>query len=555
MAIELSEYKNLIVDVALKTKQVIGYDIIVVDRWMSEVVNTYEYYKQPIDIRINSIVGNIIVTREPAIIMNRSQSKECLSCSDYYRCELESVIGIPIFDKEECVGAMAVLFNYTNSHVIGKSAENIQAFLTCIADLVISSIKSEKNSSDYELINDKVETLLSDLEDPIVCVDENNIIEYANRSFRDFFGMKDNARSTVNLKDLLQERTISGNSQGKGQYYFSDASDIVASCDDREFSWSFNGTKTHFLRFHLLSIEDLQRAPNNESIKKIFSDFWGPSNAMKDSSFVAKLATMNSLSVLIEGLYENQNMELMRLISLYNSDSGRSPSVIDCSNEPGRIESLLFGDQTSIPGIIWPPRGTCVCLSNVNRLPIYLQKRINSILLLQRQSQVTNKMRVFATSTQNLEELSKAGLFDRDFLLVISQNYVRIPDYKENKSDLMYYFQKYLNDFCAAYQKHPISVKDSLWDNIYQYAKNLTWKELQLLAEYQVIHCQGDLLDQLTFRTLQETSVVYEGKSNKDEMEEQIRLLLRANYKKTDIAKRLGISRATLYRWMEDMAV
>ena len=67
----LLPYKEEIGTLAQSLKGVLGADVIVVDKYLNRIVNTFHYRYNSADIRINSVVGNIVTTQKLQMIYDR----------------------------------------------------------------------------------------------------------------------------------------------------------------------------------------------------------------------------------------------------------------------------------------------------------------------------------------------------------------------------------------------------------------------------------------------------------------------------------------------------
>ena len=91
----LLPYKEEIGTLAQSLKGVLGADVIVVDKYLNRIVNTFHYRYNSADIRINSVVGNIVTTQKLQMIYDRKYFTDCVNCPDYTTCELGGVFGTP----------------------------------------------------------------------------------------------------------------------------------------------------------------------------------------------------------------------------------------------------------------------------------------------------------------------------------------------------------------------------------------------------------------------------------------------------------------------------
>ena len=75
--VALLPYKQEIVSLAHALKGVLDVDVIVVDNYLNRIVNTFRYQRGSADIRINSVVGNIVTTQTLQMVSDRKFFTDC----------------------------------------------------------------------------------------------------------------------------------------------------------------------------------------------------------------------------------------------------------------------------------------------------------------------------------------------------------------------------------------------------------------------------------------------------------------------------------------------
>ena len=144
MKIELLPYKDRLVQLASACTALMDVGVIVVDKWLNQLINTFHYERQPIDIQVNSVVGSVIVTGKPVIVKDRRQSSECQSCADFHSCSIDSIIGVPILTEAECIGAIAMLIPPSQPELLGNKSEEIVPLMEQIAFWIAKAIESDE---------------------------------------------------------------------------------------------------------------------------------------------------------------------------------------------------------------------------------------------------------------------------------------------------------------------------------------------------------------------------------------------------------------------------
>lgn len=552
MSLELVQYENELKQMVNTIHDVLGVEMIVVDRWLYTIINTFDYGDNPVDVKVNSVVGSIIVSGKPQLIRNRSESEACRICADYDRCEMEGVIGVPINYQGSCAGVIAVMVRKSNVSLF-KDAQKIFDILTRFADIFVKSLEYDTANEAIQDIKRLITEPFDSIEEPVVFLGQDNVILKANQSFYDFFisrGQKIEGKIITEV--LAQHRVKVGRDISVGELFVGNSS-LTAQVDAiRTYTldiWELE----KIVYFKLKSPSVYLDRPRAYRAAEKMEKFWGPSIAMQFAKENAIQALNNPLPVLIQGPSISQNRELMKIISRYGPDVNNIPAIIECSMETEELYHLLFGDQIENPGHLWPSACPAICLASVDRMPLYIQKKMCDFVVQQRENpKVIHKLRIFATSNRNLTELVDRGLFLPEFLQILRQNYIIIPDIKDSFEDREYYLQMYLNEYAKIYYRDPITMDTDFLNAFLQDQYLTRLQYIHEAAEFFVMNCKED---QLNFACwcMWENRII-ENEDTEDNLNlVQLKLLLDSGFSKKKIAEKMGISRATLYRWLKEL--
>lgn len=527
--------------------EILNMDMMVVDRWLATLVNTFHFEKKPQDVRLNSIVGNVIVSGKPQIVSNRKDSKACLTCQAYQYCELESVVGVPIWSGEECVGALAVLIGTNDIHILAKNGEKLVAFLERLADMISKMVRSFELGQQIEENKKQLYTVMDNISELAVFANEDGCIQFCNQSFCEFFGVNSDAVKSARLWDVLAPFAVSapGSPRQLGESFVG-INGSIAQIRRSELVTRENERMLLYLFKTQDATQILNAAKPYEAEKKM-NTFWGTSWRMRAARQAAMASTKNNLPVLIEGSCGVQNRELMKIISRYAPGSGASPTIVQCSIDPEELRHILFGNGRSRVGLLWPPRICAVCLDAIDHMPMYLQKRLFEFMVERQMSDNLGcKVRLFATSETNLEELAAAGRFSEDLLHLIAQNHIIIPDIWDDPQDVEFYFRRFVSEFAAVYGCGEITFPAGFFEQLCA-GESMDFLMLKELAERFVAGTLEKGAEPPVINRLLDSPQ----KLPKLKAVLQLKELMRQDMSKSEIAKELGISRATLYRWIK----
>ena len=207
-----------------------------------------------------------------------------------------------------------------------------------------------------------------------------------------------------------------------------------------------------------------------EWIDLYFSD----SDAMRPAKEAAKQAAYNELSMLIEGMRKEENDEIAKMFLLKYAADGGGILEVECGKIERILEQELFGVPGKFQGSVVMAGGRALGLYSIEKLPLYLQKKLVEYLtLLQAKEGYGENIRLITTSETKLEEYVKRGLFLEELYYYVSQNHIRMTDIVENREDLKFYFRRYLDYYSRVY--HSTSWKGD--DTIIGYLAECEWPE------------------------------------------------------------------------------
>jgi sigma-54 dependent transcriptional regulator, acetoin dehydrogenase operon transcriptional activator AcoR len=158
-----------------------------------------------------------------------------------------------------------------------------------------------------------------------------------------------------------------------------------------------------------------------------------------------------------------------------------------------------------------------------------------------------NLRMIFSTNV-DLESLLHDGLFDDELYYRITENSISIPPLREHKASLHKQLVSSANFFKEKYNKMSLSFDAQAFDALLTYNWPGNGKELNKAMDFIVSRCT----DLVTVKDLSQLNII-EIEDNKflpirDMERESIVTMLASIRNKDDVANRLGISRATLYR-------
>jgi DNA-binding NtrC family response regulator len=273
----------------------------------------------------------------------------------------------------------------------------------------------------------------------------------------------------------------------------------------------------------------------------------------------AKRLAITTKTVLIRGESGTGKELLAKAIHTFSDRAGHCFINVNCDGTYRKqLEESLFGDEQSnqivggLGKLQLAHKGT-IYFYKIDQMPIYLQKRLAEILrnktIVQagmRSIEVDLRM-IFSTS-EDLESLVHNGLFEDELYYRISENTITIPPLREDKVALRKLLTSSTKFFKEKYNKEDLIFDTQAFKALLNYRWPGNGKELDKVMDFIVYSCTGTVtledLTQLNVIELEDNKLL----SIRELERDSIARLLASNRNRDDVANKLGISRATLYR-------
>lgn len=331
-----------------------------------------------------------------------------------------------------------------------------------------------------------------------------------------------------------------------------------------------------FFLYDVTEVHTLRKQLDEQSQ---FYDLIGKCRPMQDVyRQIQTLAPVDS-TVLIEGETGTGKELVARALHAASPRKEKPFLAVNCA---GLTESLLgsqlFGHKkgaftgaaTDHRGFFEAAQGGTIFLDEIGDMPHSVQ---TSLLRVLQEKEITRlgesqprkvDVRIICATHHNLHELVSQQTFRADLLYRIRVGRIRLPALRERKEDIPALVATFLSQCRQAMGK--LFVQDISPEGLHrlsQYAWPGNVRELKSVIEYVVLQCEGatihphhfptELLDQPR-ETVQHEQ--HGARTPRDKDRDQILAALqRTRGHRTQAARLLGISRATLYRWLDDLGI
>lgn len=320
-----------------------------------------------------------------------------------------------------------------------------------------------------------------------------------------------------------------------------------------------------------------------------FSSILGESEAIIQSIKIAKRAAKVDTSILIFGESGSGKEVFAQAIHNESRRCDKPFVAINCGAIPkDLIESELFGYEAGAftgaakagkQGLLEYASGGTLFLDEIENMPLQAQVKIlralssSTINRIGGNKPIPINIRVIAASKKDLQDEIKKGSFREDLYYRINVVQINIPPLRARKKDIKIIFDHYLREFS---DKTGIEIT-SIDDKLIQYLEAYHWpgnvRELINIIERSLVLSENGVIDDSVLPTgIKECYMA--AKLEKDfnrafgeKLPEGTRLLqiaedivIKRVYKEEDCnitrtAKRLGISRPTLYKKIKDLNI
>jgi DNA-binding NtrC family response regulator len=185
-------------------------------------------------------------------------------------------------------------------------------------------------------------------------------------------------------------------------------------------------------------------------------------------------------------------------------------------------------------------------------------------------------VRLFMCSNVPLKDLTEAGLFDPDLLARLSTNQVRLPTLRERVGDIPALARHFLARIGEQPGLRPLGITDGALSLLAAYDWPGNVRQLQATLFRAAVFCDGEALTAQDFprlaNLLGETARVHQPISDGagvllfgpdgnlrplEDIEADVIRLAIGHYRgrMTEVARRLGIGRSTLYRKLSELGI
>lgn len=582
---ELFDIRDFVQQICEATAAVVDIDITVMDQHMWRIAGTGQY-RSEVGKKITATAGfsGVLEHGRPVFIFNPVTDKECRLCSQKESCNEVANIAYPITVSDSVKGVMALLaFNEGQRLKLIREKTKYSRFLEKMTELISSKLQESENQAQLARASQRLESILGYLPDGVIFFDAEGVIVCCNQAVSKIIGLTGKDLLGKNLKEIYPQHPIWQTLRGSPPVT---DREVVWEMDDRTIRYLCS---TKHLYHEDLLIGVIAILKDFETLRTIVNEVGGYNNYFSINQIMgshellvqakekALKAAGADATVLIQG-ESGTGKELFARGLHGHSRRRNGPFItINCAAIPETLlESELFGYEGGAftgakskgkPGKFELAKGGTVFLDEIGDVPLNLQAKLLRVL---EEGQVSRlggvrpivlDVRIIAATNQNLEELIIKREFREDLFYRLNVIPLRLPTLRDRPCDISL-LAKYFLDTFANIANEVLLFAPQVLEAFEQYTWPGNVRELRNAVEYAVNMADGALihLENIPERVRRgprnfsvSMPVQGDGLASLEEVEKVLierglTLYGHSDKAKGEVADRLGISKASVYR-------
>ncbi len=522
-------------------------------------------------------------TSQPFVIDHPGFHEICKPCRHYGQCPETGEICCPIQADGRGIGVIGLLaFDASQRERLFTDRENTMYFLKKIAEMIAAKFKEQTLYEQRQVTLNQLSAVMDYVDQGVLLVNSAGEVIRLNEQAKSVLALQNVGEKTEGdstAAELLQELLLSMPRDGIPQEV-----SLRVQNHTRRFLVSLRPVSPNRedLGF-VMTIEDLERMVHivsqigKSDREDPFHTIVGSTSAIRNVKEMARRVADSDSTILISGESGTGKELFARAIHLASRRSQGPFVAVNCASIPDNLlESELFGyEEGAFTGarkggksgkFEQADKGT-LFLDEIGDMPLQLQVKILRVLQDRYVERVGSSkggkavnVRVIAATHRNLEERIRQGMFREDLFYRLNVIPLHIPPLRERMADIIPIAETHLEHYSVLLGKSLRGFALDAHEMLTHYEWPGNVRELANAIEYAVNMAQGErvkgihLPDRIR-RTVhaQMGDVPFLDLTSLEKAAIAIALKKTRGYRsqKEQAAKLLGISRATLYRKMQ----
>ncbi len=561
-------------------------NVTIVDQDLTRVAGTGPYLSRVYNKAPKGSAFEFSLQKKSSILVeDPGKTRICLECSAREECIETYEICTPIIWNDLAIGVLGIFaFNEEQKNRMHQKKGHYLEFLNKMADLIGSKVGEAVLYDELSANNQELDAIIKNVDKGVLCIDQEGKITQFNKKALELLMMKEKnpglrgslinkvwpdsllQKALIEEKDFLEEEEVY--SAGDFNKRFLTTVRIIR---QKGKISSVVGTFS--------DLEDLQKSAYRtmgRSDDISFEDIIGKSKQILQTKELAKKVAKSNSTILITGESGTGKEFFARAIHKHSSRSEQPFVGINCSAIPETLlESELFGYEGGAftgakkkgnPGKIELAHCGTLFLDEIGDMPLFLQSKLLRFLqemAFTRVGGLSEKkvdVRVISATNKNIDCLIREGLFREDLYYRLNVVPIRVPPLRERPDDIPLLVESFLEVFNERFNKNIKGLTTEAIQFLIQYSWPGNVRELENIIEYAINFSDSEYIPISLLKTrLKGSHVMKEGLSLKEKVRKFERQLLIEELNKVgwdekskmEVAKNLGISRATLYRKLD----
>lgn len=543
-------------ELATSVSRLMGVDVVIVDSELRRIADTFHYPYKNIEIRTNSIIGQIVKTGSSLVVDQKDFFVSCMDCKDRTWCKMRGLMGVPIVVQDKIVGAIGLVIRENNALHLIKNTNLILSFLQQISEMLSNGLTRAENISRYQIMSSQWEHMLNAVDAGVALLDNDGFIIAHNENFCRLFDIEEDCNSHLFTKYVSHSEINTLIEKGLDvdgrtwmfplrNHAFYGQIQIKQVCHEGQRY----GTVVSFQNiYHSIPSECFFHGgePKKLSLQKIRGD-------VKLTEALLNAARNDMDPVLLCGGSACEGY-LRQVAVAIHEESGRSGKFNYVSGREWLEEVPLAFDPTEIgeipQAILIAHQGT-LCISSVFDLPLIQQRSLLHYLRSSREKREYSSGMRLATRMIFLlcGPLPKADscYVCTELLEELMPHLIQIPNPLNNQKYLTATLKGLFREYSRVYGKTQLSIEPEAWNTLLAFP----WEQGSRTQIHQVVEqlvCgTSGMIHTQQVRQLLEVQDTPE-QSVEEFERDKIERLLQEGVAVEQIASILKISRSTLYR-------
>ncbi len=577
----LKEIAEPIQQIAEAIAAVLKLEVTVVDENLERVAGTGEY---------RSLVGQfvpqgsafdrVLATGEMAVVTQPRASEFCTQCSNRDGCVEAAHVCCPIQANGRVIGVIGLIaFDEEQRRRLLLERQCYLDFAARMSELIESKIQELETLRQLVRAGEQLRGIVESVHDGILAIDDSGRVICCNSAAERILQISRERLVGRHLGEVVPRAPLLEVLRtGKG---FANR-EVMLETDGRTLHHITSATPI-FQRGRLIGavavLKDIREVRQmvyemtGDQPHWNFESIIGDSPALREVKEKAKRAAASNSTVLITGESGTGKELFARAIHAYSPRRNGPFIAINCGAVPETLlESELFGYEEGAftgarrggkPGKFELADGGTIFLDEVGDMSLRLQVKLLRVLEEGRIERVGGTrgvkldVRVIAATHRDLEQMLARSEFREDLYYRLNVIPLHIPPLRERPEDIPLLLDHFVEKHSRMLGKVVRAVSQEARRILLSYPWPGNVRELENAVEYAVNMLTGDVitpshlpdrLRHLPRHHRDEARIIPLQEMEKEAIRRGLEILGRSDRAKVELARRLGISRATIYR-------